>query len=147
MSEDERMLTWKRTRRTALFAFVLLLLMLFPYGPLFPWSPVKPGFEHVALGRADVYYPSGAPLDPAYLKLDEYLAESERFHQMKAPARLCVVACGDWASFGRFLPQHRSSRGVGAVTLVTGTVISLYFAGQANANATKATDAAKREKE
>lgn len=117
------MLTGKRTRRTALFAFVLLVLMLFPYGPLFPWSPVKPGYDHVALARADIYYPAGTPLDPAYGKIDEYIADSERFHQMKAPSRLCVVACGDWVSFGRYLPQHRSSRGIGAVTLATGTVI------------------------
>jgi hypothetical protein len=112
-----------RLWRTGFFAFVLLLLMLFPYGPLFPWSPVKPGFEHLALQRADIYYPSGMTLDPAYRRVDEFIAESERFHWLHAPARISVIACGDWTSFGRFLPQHRGSRAVGAVTLATGTAI------------------------
>ena len=55
--------------------------------------------------------------------MDEYIAESEQFHQMKAPARMCVVACSEWASFGRFNPQYRDCHAVGAVTLATGTAI------------------------
>ena len=114
---------WKRARRTAFLALTLFFLMLFPYGPLFPWSPVKPGYEHLALARADVYYPKGTQLDAEYRKLDEYIAESEQFHQMKVSVRMCVVACNDWAAFGRFNPQYRNGRAVGAVTLATGTVI------------------------
>ncbi len=109
-------------KRTFWYACALLFLMTFPYGPLFPWSPVKPGFEHLALERADVYYRTGTTLDPGYRRLDEYIAASERFHHMTAPRRLCVVACSDWADFHRFLPQHRGN-GVGAVTLATGTII------------------------
>ena len=109
-------------RRTLYFAGVLLVLLLFPYGPLFPWSPVKPGYEHLALERADVYFPSGTTLDPAYRRIDEYIAKSEQFHGLKAPKRICVVACGDWSSFRRFLPHMRGT-GVGAVTLATGTAI------------------------
>jgi hypothetical protein len=109
--------------RTAFFALILLVLMVFPYGPLFPWSPVKPGYDHLALARADVYYPVGTQLDPAYRRLDEYIGASETYHRLKAPKRICVVACNAWTSFVRFLPQYRGSRGVGAVTLATGTVI------------------------
>lgn len=110
-------------KRTILYSSILLVLLLFPYGPLFPWSPVKPGFEHVRLERADVYYPAGAKLDPAYLRADQYIRESERFHRLAAPKRLSIVACKDWADFTRRLPQFRGSRGIGAVTLATGTVI------------------------
>jgi hypothetical protein len=117
------MFTWKRTGRTAFFALTLLLLLIFPYGPLFPWSPVKPGYERLVLQRADIHYPKGWPLDPQYRKVDQFLDESEAFHRMKVGKRIDIVACADWASFWRFLPQHRSSRGIGAVTLATGTVI------------------------
>jgi hypothetical protein len=110
-------------RRTAILALALLVLLIFPYGPLIPWSPTKPGFEHLALQRADVYFPKGMKLDPQYRNVDRFIAESEAFHQMKAPKRIDIVACGDWTSFGRFLPQHSGNRGVGAVTLATGTVI------------------------
>jgi hypothetical protein len=109
-------------RRTLYFAGALVVLLLFPYGPLFPWSPVKPGYEHLALKRADVYFASGTALDPAYLKIDEYIAKSEEFHGLRAPKRICVVACKDWESFRRFLPHMRGT-GVGAVTLATGTAI------------------------
>lgn len=104
------------------YALAFLILLLFPYGPLFPWSPVKPGYTHVSLERADVYYPAGRPLDPAYLRVDEFIRDSEKFHRLPAPLRIRVVECGDWAAFQRFLPQYRS-HGIGAVTLATGTVI------------------------
>ena len=113
----------RRIWRTAFLASTLLFLMLFPYGPLFPWSPVKPGYEHLALARADIYYPKGSALDPSYRKVDEYIGESESFHGLRAPKRICVVACNDWGAFARFLPQHRGSHAVGAVTLATGTAI------------------------
>jgi hypothetical protein len=109
--------------RSLYYAGILLVLLLFPYGPLFPWSPVKPGFEHIALDRADVYYPTGTTLDPAYLRADSIIRESESFHRLAAPKRICIVACKDWDDFARRLPQFRGSRGIGAVTLATGTVI------------------------
>jgi hypothetical protein len=109
-------------KRTLWFAGILFVLMLFPYGPLFPWSPVKPGYDHVALERADVYFASGTTLDSAYRRIDEYIAKSEQFHGLRAPKRICVVACKDWDSFRRFLP-HMRGNGVGAVALATGTAI------------------------
>src|SRR5437899_270554 len=52
-------MNWARVRRGAFFSGVLVFLLAFPYGPLFPWSPWKPGYEHLALQRADIYWPTG----------------------------------------------------------------------------------------
>src|SRR3982750_3028649 len=32
---------------------LLLFLLAFPYGPLFPWSPVKPGYRSERFARAE----------------------------------------------------------------------------------------------
>lgn len=106
------------------FGYLLLLavMLAFPYGPLFPWSPVHPGYTKVPFQRADILCADGATLDPAYRDIDQDIADAERFHDLKFDRRITVVACRDWNDFHRFVP-HVSGTAVGAVTLGTGTVI------------------------
>jgi hypothetical protein len=105
------------TRRALLVA----VLLAFPFGPLFPWSIWKPGYEHLALTRADIYYPSGRPLPKAFRELDREIEESERFHQLRVRERIRVVLCRSWGDFHRFMP--RKGYKPGAVTLQIGNVI------------------------
>jgi hypothetical protein len=111
-----------RIARTALIVVGLVLLITFPFGPLFPWSPWKPGYQTFALTRADVVFPAGSSLPQAYFNLDAYIKEAEGFHGLSMPRRMTVVACRDWNDFSRFMPQMRG-RVAAAVTLATGTVI------------------------
>jgi hypothetical protein len=115
-------MNWPRIRRGAFFAGALLFLLAFPYGPLFPWSPWKPGYDHMALERADVYWPKGAALPDAYREFDSLIAQTERFLELDCPKRITVVECGTWMQFRRLMP-HMTSRGLGAVTLATGAEI------------------------
>lgn len=94
----------------------------FPYGPLFPWSPWKPGYAHIASTRGDVYYDSSRALPEVYRRLDSLIAEAETFHGFQARSRITVVVCANWGQFTRLAPQIRG-RGVGAITLATGTAI------------------------
>jgi hypothetical protein len=72
--------------------------------------------------RADVYYPAGTALDPAYRQIDRFIAEAEVDHRLAMQKRVTVVECRNWDDFGRFMPLIRG-RTVGAVTLATGSVI------------------------
>jgi hypothetical protein len=110
----------RRWLRIPGLALLVLVLLAFPYGPLFPWSPVKPGYEKTELARADVYSPKGRPLDPAYRKLDDYIAQTEQYHQFNMPKRVTVIATADWGDFKRFMPTLGA---VGGATLATGTAI------------------------
>ena len=94
----------------------------FAYGPLFPWSPITPGYGTLRLARSNIVFPRGQALDPAYLQVDQFLAEGETFHRLPGPARLRVVACRNWSDFARFCPFVRG-RGVAAATLEAGDVI------------------------
>lgn len=111
-----------KIRRGLFFGGVLVFLLGFPYGPLFPWSPWKPGYEHLALGKADIYWPKGTVLPEAYRQFDDLIAQTERFEQLDCVKRITVVECGSWSEFRRLMP-HMSSRSVGAVTLATGAQI------------------------
>jgi hypothetical protein len=112
-------------RRTLWMAAALLTLgtaAAFAYGPLFPWSVVKPGYQTIRSARAEVSWPHRVPLDPAYLHVDQMVAEAEAFQGMRAPDLLRIVECANWGDFRRFCPIV-PGRGVGAVTLDLGGVI------------------------
>jgi hypothetical protein len=115
-------MNWSRIRRGVFFTGVLLFLLAFPYGPLFPWSPWKPGYDHLALQRADIYWPHGTSLPSAYREFDSLIAQTERFEQLDCPHRIMVVECGSWIQFRRLMPQM-TGHSLAALTLATGTEI------------------------
>jgi hypothetical protein len=112
----------RKVRRVLGPAVLLLVLLAALDGPLFPWSPVKPGYSHLALSRADIYYPAGVLLDPAYRMVDGYISEAEEFHRLKMPDRITVIEAKNWTDFHLQMPAIRGNA-VGAVTLQTGTVV------------------------
>src|SRR6202022_2668627 len=124
---DLRKTSWRDLRRSYLVVLIasgvmLLLTKALLWGPLFPWSPVKPGYELLRLVRADVYFGAGSSLDPAYARVDEAIEITERFHQLNLRHRMTIIVCRDWADFHRFLPIVPGD-GMGAATPEYGTVI------------------------
>jgi len=106
----------------AVLAIVILAIAaVFLYGPLFPWSPLKPGYTRFKLHRADVFYPTGTALDDSYQHVDSLIEEAETFHRLKMPDRITVIAPRTWTNFHWQAPWEKGP--VGAITLQTGTVI------------------------
>lgn len=106
---------------SALAIVVVIIAAAFCFGPLFPWSPVKPGYIHFTLHRADVYYPAGTTLDEPYKQIDSFIEAAEKFHKLKMPDRITVIAPRTWSDFHRQAPWQRGP--VAGLTLQTGTVI------------------------
>jgi len=102
---------------------VLGFLAAFPWGPLFAWSPVHPGYRQVQFSRADVLYPDSLALDPAYREVDRYVAVAEDFHELKCSKKIKVVVCGSWNDCLRFAAPFLMGQRPLAVTIPTGTVI------------------------
>lgn len=111
-------MSWKRG---ILSVIILAALAAFPWGPLFAWSPVHPGYRQAQFSRADVLYPDSTTLDPAYRELDAYVAVAERFFELKSPKKIKVVVCRNWSDCIRFATPFLG-RPL-AVTIPTGTVI------------------------
>jgi hypothetical protein len=113
-------MNWKRT---ILGMFALAFLAAFPWGPLFAWSPVHPGYQQTRFSRVDVVYADATPLDPAYREVDRYVAVAESFHELKCAKRIKVVVCGNWNDCLRFAAPFLVGQRPLAVTAPTGTVI------------------------
>jgi hypothetical protein len=110
-------MSWKRI---ALGSAVLAFLGAFPWGPLFAWSPVHPGYRELRFSRADVLYPESTVLDPAYREVDSYVAAAERFHEVTCPKKIKIVVCRNWSDCNRFATPFLGTPL--AVTIPTGTV-------------------------
>ena len=76
----------------------------FAYGPLLPWSPVKPGYRSASFARARVYFDQGAPILPDYRTIDTMMDEAERFHRLRFRRPVTVIACKSWGDRERGLP-------------------------------------------
>ena len=100
----------------------ILLAMAFPFGPLLPWSPVKPGYHTVSYASADIYVGGGDDRIGDYGDVDRMMREAEAFHQMKYRRRVRVIACRSWSDCERALPWLHV-KVIGGVTLATGDVI------------------------
>jgi len=110
-------MTWKRG---ILGLIILAFLAAFPWGPLFAWSPVHPGYRELRFSRADVLYPDSMALDPAYRGVDGYVAAAEKFHEVACPKKVKIVVCRNWSDCNRFATPFLGTPL--AVTIPTGTV-------------------------
>jgi len=98
--------------RTAAKYFLPLLLLLFIFylfwGPLFPWSPVKPGYKKIRSSGATLFIRDYKDEDVVY-RLDEILLEEEAFHALKFHKKFRVVVLGRESNMKRYLPWIKSS--------------------------------------
>jgi len=106
----------------ALTTIAFLLAMAFPFGPLLPWSPLKPGYHAISYASADVYFSGSSEQLGDYGGVDRMMREAETFHRMKYLRRVKVIACKNWGDCERALPWLHV-KVLGGVTLDTGDVI------------------------
>jgi hypothetical protein len=90
--------------RIAGLAFMLVVAWAFAYGPLFAWSPVRPGYDSQTLQRATIVYPAGTQPDPKLRAVDTYIGEAETDLGLPMLRPITVVLCRNWDDFHRFAP-------------------------------------------
>jgi len=118
-------MTFKRSWKFLILAAVSIGVgYAFLAGPLFAWSPIKPGYDVIRLERADVYFGEGVTPDPVLRNVDQFIRDTEQFHQMQLPRRMTIIVCRSWSDFHRFLPTV-PGESVGAATPEFGTVTYL----------------------
>lgn len=99
-----------------------LLAWLFVFGPAFPWSPVKPGYNVVATKEAIIVTKDRSHLDSLILEIDSLMKQQESLHGLKYGNKLKIVVCQSQTELNRFIPWI-NTRGVGGVALLTGDVV------------------------
>jgi len=97
-----------KKRHIAVFCLVLIICYLF-WGPLFPWSPVTPGFIKTASEKAAVYIQKPAAHDSIALRIDCILLQEEQFHGLTYTNKIKILILNRQSSMKRYLPWMRGS--------------------------------------
>ncbi len=118
----KRKLLLKRAAFAITLVLVLAVAMAFPFGPLLPWSPIKPGYGAQAFARGKVFFNQADAMPVDYQGLDDLMKEAEAFHHLQFHEPVTVLDCKNWRDCERAIPWM-NMRGLGGLTLATGDVI------------------------
>jgi hypothetical protein len=120
-----------RLKRILMVGTALLVLFILSHasfsGPLFPWSPVRPGYASVSFPGATVVYPKRGGLPDAYRDTRAIMDEVARANRLPFRDHVTVVVTDDWGLFNRgaLLGRKAAPLPVLGAALQTGTVVYL----------------------
>lgn len=105
------------------FVLVLIVLWALLYGPLLPWSPVKPGFKKVSAENAYIYYKGDIYFEYADLygkNVDSVINEIEVLYGLEQRSKVTIFIV-DIKGLKQYIPWLGS--GIGGATLQIGDTI------------------------
>lgn len=93
------------SRKYYIISFFLLLLIIYLFwGPLFPWSPIKPGYEHFTSSKISLSIKERTEEDSVVLRMDQVIKDEEAFHGLKFKSRVRIIVTGKNSNIRRFTP-------------------------------------------
>lgn len=103
----------------------VIIALLFLFGPLFPWSPVKPGYQKYAFDTYSVVYPHDFYIPNYHADLNLFIEEIEATLQLPQKKRISVIYAKR-ADLQRFVPWLKTD-GLGGIVLLTGDVVYINY--------------------
>ncbi len=94
---------WKWISGAAAVVFLMILIYLFQ-GPLFPWNPIKPGYEKIKFSRGMLYIKDITGKDSIVFRIDKIIEAEEKFHDLRYQDDMKIFIVNRDGSMKRFLP-------------------------------------------
>jgi hypothetical protein len=104
---------------------LLVIVVLFLFGPLFPWSPVKLNYQTKSFQTYDVVYQTGTQLPPFYAELDSVITDIHTTLNLKLLKRIKLIRT-DKQAFQGYLPWIQTES-IGGAALQTGDVLYISY--------------------
>ncbi|MFQ6676706.1 MAG: hypothetical protein ACE5D0_00150 [Fidelibacterota bacterium] len=95
--------------RLLLAAVLLSLVFYLFWGPLFPWNPIKFGYEKISALKATVYVNNFTERDSSVYHIDQIMQEEENFHGLTYVNHLTIVVLNKESNNKRYLPWLKGS--------------------------------------
>lgn len=90
------------------FGLLILIVYLF-WGPLFPWNPIKSGYEIISSSKATVYFSDLSERDSVVYHIEEIIREEEKFHDLKYADDFKIIILKKDSNMKRYLPWLKGS--------------------------------------
>jgi hypothetical protein len=95
----------KSDKKQLFLASALLILIYYLFwGPLFPWNPIKAGYEKISSPFATVYITKMTDKDSVVYKIDQLLHEEENFHNLTYKDEFKIIIVSEESNMKRFVP-------------------------------------------
>lgn len=88
---------------------MVALLVYLLWGPLFPWSPIKPGFQKIPASNAHIFIQNMTPADSIVYHIDGILEEEALFHQLQYQDKCTILIVDPETNMKRFAPWLRGA--------------------------------------
>ena len=111
----------KRLGTIICLAVVALAILQFPFGRLFPWSPVKPGYVEIPFAKVLLVAPKGFMIEEGLAGIDEIVHDVELFYGLEFTKPLWVIITATTSDAWRLT----WTRGAGLYISSTGSVLAL----------------------
>ena len=98
----------KHKKKFFLLVILVLVVSYLFWGPLFPWNPIKIGYQKIESLKATVYITDYDGEDVIY-NLDEIINEEEKFHGLRFKEKFKVIILGKESNMKRYLPWMSGS--------------------------------------
>jgi len=94
----------KIKKRYIILTFLVLLLVYLFWGPLFPWSPIKPGFHKIESDQVTVFIDNFSKKDSLLYDIKQIMSGEEAFHGLKFKDKVKIIILSEDSNMKRFLP-------------------------------------------
>ena len=84
-------------------ALLILICYLF-WGPLFPWNPIKAGYEKISSPMATVYIAEMTGKDSVVYQIEQLIQEEEKFHNLTYKNEFKIIIVSKDSHMKRFVP-------------------------------------------
>jgi hypothetical protein len=82
---------------------VIFICYLF-WGPLFPWNPLKIGYQKISSSKATIYITEMTSKDSVIYRIDKIIQEEEKFHNLEYHEDFKIMIVSKDSHMKRFLP-------------------------------------------
>ncbi len=100
---------------------VILFYYLLAFGPLFPWNPIKSGYEELKAQTYSVYYQKDTELPAYYQNLESYLSETSITFNLPRTRYIKLIRT-DKSHMKGYIPWLNTDS-LGGVALQTGDIL------------------------
>lgn len=98
----------KRLFLLSILVFVVIAIYLF-WGPLFPWNPIKIGYQKINSSKATIYITDMTEKDSVVFHINEIILEEEKFHNLKYLDDFRIIILNRESNMKRYLPWLKGS--------------------------------------
>ncbi|MFC1622714.1 peptidase MA family metallohydrolase [Patescibacteria group bacterium] len=91
-------------KKYIILSLLLIFVLYLFWGPLFPWNPLKIGYQKIQSEKCDLYIKDISSKDEIVYEIDKIIEEEEAWHDLKYKKKIKIIILDENSNMKRYLP-------------------------------------------